>query len=38
LREPLGTWQVVGGVFVLLGIYLARATGLRHRIVQEKTT
>ena len=36
LREPLGSWQAVGGVIVLVGIYLARRANFYHGAVQEK--
>jgi drug/metabolite transporter (DMT)-like permease len=38
LSEPLGPWQAMGGVIVLLGIYLARNASQRQYIIQEKIT
>lgn len=36
LYEGLGTWQVVGGIVVLIGIYLARRASLQQGLSQEK--
>lgn len=38
LQEPLGSWEMMGGVIVLVGIYLARRWGYSQNIVQGKVT
>lgn len=36
LHESLGAWQMVGGVIVLVGIYLARRAGYPSQLIQGK--